>query len=154
MAFELYTIGYEGASQQAVFQTLLYYNVQRLVDIRELPQSRKPGLSKTGLSVASANFGIKYVHLRALGTPRDIRYKRKIDHEQEAFRAAYSDYLAKQGETMEALLTMAGQERCCLMCFERDPAICHRSIVGRRAAELADGQIEVINLFVGDNDWQ
>jgi len=68
---ELYTIGYEGASQAALFQTLLYHDVQTLLDIRELPQSRKPGLSKTALGLAAAGFGLRYAHIRALGTPRD-----------------------------------------------------------------------------------
>ena len=48
---ELTTIGYEGISQAALFQTLVYHDVQTLLDIRELPQSRKPGLSKTALGL-------------------------------------------------------------------------------------------------------
>ena len=50
---ELYTIGYEGISQEALFQTLAYHDIQTLLDIRQLPQSRKPGLSKTALAVAA-----------------------------------------------------------------------------------------------------
>ena len=75
---EFYTIGYEGASQASLLHTLLYYDVQTLLDIRELPQSRKPGLSKTALGLAATGCGIEYAHIRALGTPRDIRYRRKI----------------------------------------------------------------------------
>ena len=78
---ELYTIGYEGISQDGLFQTLLFHDVQTLLDIRERAQSRKPGLSKTALGNAAARVGMRYVHMRALGTPQGIRYRRKIDHD-------------------------------------------------------------------------
>jgi uncharacterized protein (DUF488 family) len=119
---ELYTIGYEGATQDALLRTLLYHDVQTLLDIRELPQSRKPGLSKTALGQAVAECGLRYAHIRALGTPRDIRYRRKIDHDDNAFREGFLEYLATQDEAMLALVARVQQERCCLMCYEADPS--------------------------------
>ncbi len=62
---DLYTIGYGGAAQSALLQTLLFHDVQTLLDIRELPQSRKPGLSKTALVQAAADVGIDSAHVRA-----------------------------------------------------------------------------------------
>jgi uncharacterized protein (DUF488 family) len=145
---ELYTIGYEGSAQSDLLATLLYNDVETLLDIRQLPQSRKPGFSKTGLAHAVVSHGMQYAHLKALGTPRDIRYQRKIDHDQTAFREAYLEYLATQDEAMEALVARVQQERCCLMCFEADARICHRWFVAERAVELG-GSLMVVHLSVG-----
>jgi len=143
---ELYTIGYEGMSQDALFQTLLFHGVHTLLDIRERPQSRKPGLSKTALGRAAASYGMQYDHIRALGTPRDIRYRRKIDHDQQAFEAGFLEYLATQDEVVDALVARAQAERCCLLCFEADVRECHRLFVAARASERSGGALTVVHL--------
>ena len=145
---ELYTIGYQGASQQAVLHTLLSWHVQTLLDIRELPQSRKPGFSKTALGLAAAHDGIEYANIRALGTPRDIRYRRKQDHDEDAFREGFLAYLATQDEAMEALVRRVQQEICCLLCYEADARACHRSFVAARAVQMSGGTIHVVHLSV------
>ena len=144
---ELYTIGYEGSAQGSLLRTLLYHDIQALLDIRELPQSRKPGLSKTALGQAAADCGLQYAHIRALGTPRDIRYRRKIDHDAAAFREGFREYLATQDEAMRELVTRVQQERCCLMCYEADAQECHRWFVAERAVAM-DGAITVVHLSV------
>lgn len=145
---ELYTIGYEGSTQAALLQTLVYHDIQTLLDIRELPQSRKPGLSKTALGQAAAEYGVEYAHLRALGTPRDIRYQRKIDHDEAAFRAGFLTYLATQDPAMEMLVERAGRERCCLLCYEADVRQCHRLLVADRAAQMSGGALTIVHLTI------
>jgi uncharacterized protein (DUF488 family) len=145
---ELYTIGYEGVSQAALLQTLVFHDVQTLLDIRELPQSRKPGLSKTALGQAAAGWGLQYAHIRALGTPRDIRYRRKVDHDAAAFREGFLAYLATQDEAMAALVARAEGERCCLLCYEADPHECHRWFVAERAVAMSGGALTTVHLAV------
>lgn len=145
---ELYTIGYEGSAQAALFQTLVYHDVQTLLDIRELPQSRKPGLSKTALGLAARDYGLQYAHVRALGTPRDIRYRRKSDHDEAAFREGFLEYLATQDEPMAALVQRAQQERCCLLCYEADPRQCHRWFVAERAVAMSGGALTIVHLAI------
>lgn len=145
---DLYTIGYEGVSQAALLQTLLFHDVQTLLDVRELPQSRKPGLSKKALGQAAADLGLGYAHVRALGTPRDVRYRRKIDHDEAAFRRDFLAYLATQDEAMAALVVRAQAERCCLLCYEADAHSCHRWFVGERAVELSGGALTLVHLEV------
>jgi len=48
----LYTIGYEGAEISQFLRTLRDCGVQRVIDIRDVPVSRKPGFSKGSLSAA------------------------------------------------------------------------------------------------------
>lgn len=143
---EIYTIGYEGISQEVLLQTLVYHDIQTLLDIRQLPQSRKPGLSKTALGLAAADYGIRYEHIRALGTPRDIRYQRKIDHDEAAFRRDFLIYLATQDAAMEALAAQVQRERCCLLCYEANVEECHRLLVAARAVEMAGGALTAVHL--------
>ena len=148
MGYELFTIGYEGASQMSLLKTLLYHDVEVIVDIREITLSRKPGLSKKGLTLAASDYKMKYIHVRALGTPRDIRYQRKIDHDQEAFREQYSAYLATQDEAVDALVSLAKENRCCLLCYEADARVCHRWIVAERVSSLTNGAVQPTHLEV------
>jgi uncharacterized protein (DUF488 family) len=148
---ELYTIGYEGASQATLLHTLVYHDIQALLDIRELPQSRKPGLSKMAIGLAAANYGIQYEHIRALGTPRDVRYRRKIDHDAAAFRDGYLEHLEMQDEAMEAVVARALKARCCLMCYEADARECHRWFVAERAVSLVEsrgGRLSIVHLEI------
>ena len=145
---ELYTLGYQGSAQPALFHTLLSRDVQTLLDIRERPQSRKPGFSKTALGLAAADYGLQYAHIRALGTPRDIRYRRKIDHDAEAFRMGFLEYLATQDEAMHSLVARVAEERCCLLCYEADARECHRWFVAERAVALSGGALTVVHLAV------
>src|SRR3954466_2864574 len=47
--------------------------VERVIDVRALPLSRRPGFSKSPLRAALEQAGIEYVHLKALGTPAEGR---------------------------------------------------------------------------------
>ena len=145
---DLYTIGYEGAAQAALLRTLLDYDVETLVDIRELPQSRKPGLSKKALAAAAHGHSIAYTHIRALGSPRDLRHQRRIDHDEAAFRAGFLEYLATQDEAMEILIARAKQERCCLLCYEADARVCHRWFVAERAETMTGGALTPVHLAI------
>ncbi len=152
---QLYTIGYEGAAQSALLQSLLYNDIDILLDIRELPQSRKPGFSKTALSQALVGHGIEYIHMRALGTPRDIRHHRRIDHDQDAFRDAFLEYLATQEEAMADLVARVQkdsehQRRYCLLCYEANPRLCHRWFVAERAKEMMGGNLEIVHLNIAE----
>jgi len=138
------TIGYEGATMGEFLAALQSAGVERLIDVRAVPNSRRPGFSKTPLKNALAEIGVDYVHLRALGTPAAGR---------EAARAGRRDELeriyAGQLETPEALaegammLDLAREKPSALLCYERDPACCHRTLLWQALASDA----EVVDLY-------
>ena len=70
---KLFTIGYEGTTMAEFLSALSGAGVKRVIDVRAVPNSRRPGFSKTPLRNALAEVGIDYVHLRALGTPAEGR---------------------------------------------------------------------------------
>ena len=72
-AMRIFTIGYEGTTVPEFIAALKQAGVERVIDVRALPLSRRPGFSKSGLKAALEEAGIEYVHLKALGTPADGR---------------------------------------------------------------------------------
>ena len=71
----LWTIGYEGFTSDEWLDSLVASGVQTVVDVREMPLSRKPGFSKSRLADALRARGIEYVHLRSLGNPKEYRHR-------------------------------------------------------------------------------
>src|SRR5438270_2319328 len=69
----IFTIGYEGTTVPEFIAALKAAGVDRVIDVRALPLSRRPGFSKSPLRAALDEAGIEYVHLKALGTPLDGR---------------------------------------------------------------------------------
>ncbi len=69
----IFTIGYEGSTVGDFLGALKAAGVERVIDVRALPLSRRPGFSKSPLKAALEEAGIEYVHLKALGTPAEGR---------------------------------------------------------------------------------
>jgi len=127
---DLFTIGYEQSTQQAVIAALRDAGVAHLLDVRAVPQSRKPGFSKTLLGASLEAAGIRYTHLRGLGTPKAGRDAVRHGH-PEIMHRIFRDHMAEpaaQADLARAA-AFAGEAPVCLLCFERDPAHCHRTLV-------------------------
>ncbi|HVF83100.1 MAG TPA: DUF488 domain-containing protein [Sphingomicrobium sp.] len=140
----IYTIGYEAAIMPEFNAALTSASVRQVIDVRALPLSRRPGFSKTPLRGALAEAGIGYVHLRALGTPAAGREAAREGRQADLERI-YSSQLElpeaiAQGAEMVAL---AEETPSALLCFEREPAGCHRSLLLKWVAP----QAEVTHLF-------
>ena len=130
MADDLLTIGYEGCTIDQVLSALHDAGVELLIDVRAVPQSRKPGFSKRQLAAGLDERGIRYVHLQGLGTPKPGRDAARAGHPERMdtiFRAHMEGDRA-QAELAQAT-ALARTGRLCLLCFEHDPRFCHRRLV-------------------------
>ena len=140
----IFTIGYEAATMPEFIAALTSAGVKRVIDVRALPLSRRPGFSKTPLEGALAEAGIEYVHLRALGTPAEGRAAARANRHAEMERI-----YAGQLELPEAIaqgaemLALAEEKPSALLCFEREPAHCHRQLL---LDAMASGA-EVVHLY-------
>ena len=132
---DIFTIGYEGADLNDFIGTLLYAGVDEIVDVRELPTSRRKGFSKTALRTALEDAGITYRHERRLGSPRDIRHRLYKDHDYSAFFKSYNEYLNTQEEALTSI-TETSANSIALLCYERDYKTCHRSSVAGALGRL------------------
>ena len=132
----LTTIGYEAAAMTDFIEALEEGGVQVVADIRAVAGSRRPGFSKTRLAAHLLEAGIDYVHLRGLGTPADGRAAARSGDYTGLARVYGEHLLTDVAEIdMESLARLVSSgRRVCLLCYEADPARCHRSLV---AAELA-----------------
>jgi uncharacterized protein (DUF488 family) len=132
------TIGYQGTTIAAVLQALTEARVELLVDVRAVAGSRRPGFSKTPLAANLHGAGIDYLHLRGLGTPAPGRAAARAGRHEE-MRAIFLKHL-EQHEARAELDVLAdivrGGRRVCLLCFEADPAHCHRTLVAKALSEL------------------
>src|SRR5271156_412472 len=130
MPVALYSIGYEKARLAGGVAGLKAAGVATLIDVRDRPQSRRPGFSKRQLAAGLEEAGIRYVGLKALGTPpegREANHKRQW----ERFWRIVDDKLATaEAElALQEAATIATENPSCLLCYEGDWHICHRSRV-------------------------
>ena len=140
----IFTIGYEATTVSEFIAALHKAGVQRVIDVRALPLSRRPGFSKTPLRAALEEAGLEYVHLKALGTPAEGRSAARAGRHADLERI-----YAGQLELPEALaqaaqmLALASEKPSALLCMEREPVHCHRTLLLKAVAPDA----EVIDLF-------
>ncbi|MCL4487323.1 MAG: DUF488 domain-containing protein [Chloroflexi bacterium] len=144
----LMTCGYQGATPSQFFSTLQKNKVETIVDVRELPLSRKPGFSKSALAKTAARYGIRYTHVPSLGCPRDIRHAYRKDKDWRLFTKRFLAYLKTQKQALNALAELVERERCCLLCFEADPKACHRSFIADNLAGRAGTKLSIVHLTV------
>lgn len=140
----IFTIGYEGSTQAEVIGTLKEAGVERVIDVRAVPLSRKPGFSKNVLAAGLKEAGIEYIHLKALGTPPEGREAaRKGRHEVMARVYAAQLETPEAGVEAARMIALADEKPSALLCFERDPAQCHRTLL--RESVLPDA--EAVDLY-------
>ncbi len=127
----IFTIGYADKTLPALVHLLVEAEVDRVIDVRALPLSRRRGFSKTPLSTALAQEGIEYIHLRAAGNP----YR---DEKQDIERclALYAGHLDGHPAILEEVDAAMRERRAALLCAEADARHCHRSIIADRLQRL------------------
>lgn len=140
----IFTIGYEGTTVPEFIAALKQAGVERVIDVRALPLSRRPGFSKTPLRAALEEAGIEYVHLKALGTPAEGRAAARAGRHDDLERIYASQLELPEAMAQSALmLDLAAEKPSALLCMEREPAHCHRTLLLNAVAPDA----EVVNLY-------
>lgn len=140
----IFTIGYEGATVDEFLTALKDAGVRRVIDVRALPLSRRPGFSKSPLRGALEEAGIEYIHLKALGTPADGRSAARAGRHADMARIYASQLELPEAIAQGAqMLALAEEKPSALLCFEREPKHCHRTLLLDAVAPDA----EVVDLF-------
>ncbi|WP_379551726.1 DUF488 family protein [Qipengyuania sp. DGS5-3] len=132
----LYTIGYEGADISAFLTTLGEVGVKRVADIRDVPISRKKGFSKNKLAEALSEVGISYAHFKPLGDPKEGREAMRSG-DRAKFLSVFNEHVGREDaqDAMVELAEQAANSETVLLCYERDPKDCHRTIVASMMKE-------------------
>jgi uncharacterized protein (DUF488 family) len=141
---KIYTIGYEATTMADFLAALHGAGVKRVIDVRALPLSRRPGFSKSILAATLKDAGIDYVHLKALGTPKPGRDAAKKG-DVATLTAVYEGQLELPEAQAQAarMRALAAEMPSALLCYERDPCHCHRTLLLQAEGEGA----EVVDLY-------
>src|SRR3954453_8593545 len=140
----IFTIGYEGTTVPEFISVLRHAGVERVIDVRALPLSRRPGFSKSALRAALEQAGIGYVHLKALGTPADGRAAARAGRHADLERIYAGQLELPEAMAQSAqMLDLAAEKPSALLCMEREPAHCHRTLL----LDAVAADAEVTHLF-------
>ena len=140
----IYTIGYEATTMAEFLAALTRAGVQRVIDVRALPLSRRPGFSKSSLAASLREVGIDYVHLKQLGTPkrgRDAAKKGDVATLRDVYDVQLG--LPEAQAQVAQMRVLAAEKPSALLCYERDPCHCHRTLLLEAEGEGA----EVVDLY-------
>jgi uncharacterized protein (DUF488 family) len=126
------TVGHSTRSIDEFIALLKAHGVQRVVDVRTVPRSRRnPQFGQDLLPGSLAGAGIGYTHMPALGGLRRARRDSiNMGWRNASFRG-YADYMQTPqfGAALEAAIALGKKETIALMCAEAVPWRCHRSLI-------------------------
>jgi uncharacterized protein (DUF488 family) len=145
----IWTVGHSNVKADVLLDALRCAGVQRIVDVRMVPQSRRnPQFNRDRLAATLRDAGIEYTHMPSLGgrrIPRDD--STNLGLKDEGFRG-FADFMATRPfeSALRELIAAANEGRTAIMCAESVPWHCHRSLISD--ALLARG-LQVVHLFGG-----
>jgi|ERR1043166_639149 uncharacterized protein (DUF488 family) len=143
------TVGHSNHEMQVLINLLKKHGVTAVADIRTTPYSAAaPQFNRENLKPKLQSEGFKYVHLgNELGAhPQDPAcYKNgKVAYSLQAKTSSFR-------EGLQRVISGAEKHKIALLCVEKEPLDCHRSVLIARELEalsvgvahiLADGSIE------------
>lgn len=128
----IFTVGHSTRPIAEFIELLAAHTVQRLVDVRTIPQSRhNPQFGREQLSAALERAGIHYTHMPGLGGLRRPRKDSINTGWRNASFRGYADYMQTPPfeESLNRCIELANAEQIALMCAEAVPWRCHRSLI-------------------------
>jgi uncharacterized protein (DUF488 family) len=150
MGVNIYTVGHSNHPIEKFLALLQQHAVTAIADVRSVPYSRRnPQFNSNALAASLDAYGISYVSLgKELGARSDDPACYDKDGRVQ-YRLLAQTQLFNQG--IERVLTGAQRYCVALMCAEKEPLDCHRTLLVSRALEkrgaaiahiLADGALE------------
>jgi uncharacterized protein (DUF488 family) len=140
----VFTIGYEGLDVDTFLSLLAAHGVETVVDVREMPLSRKPGFSKKALAGVLNRSGFEYVHMVDLGCPKPVRNRYRADGNWKRYTEGFLKHLDAQQTAVIELSELAGTAKCALLCYEADYNFCHRSMVAAAVSDYSGATVRHI----------
>ena len=124
----LHTIGHSNQPVEPFLELLKKHGIQQVIDVRSTPFSRyTPWFNINHIQFHLGDIGIDYKHLgdQLGGRPIDNR------HYDNSERARY-DLMAQEEsfrDGLEQVITISEKAPTALMCTEKDPLRCHRTLL-------------------------
>lgn len=132
----VFTAGYEGLQVDGFLNLLLQSGIQRLVDVRNNPVSRRYGFHKSTLAKLCERLGIEYRHEPEVGIPSAWRTELDTQADYDRLFDRYErDILPAQPAAIERIAGLVKAVPSVLVCQECEPRCCHRTRLAKRVAE-------------------
>lgn len=139
----VYTAGYEGLHIDGFLNILLEAGIQKVIDVRCNPVSRRYGFHKSTLSKLCENLDIQYRHVPEVGIPSELRanLRHPSDYTQ-LFQKYKKEVLVNQQDAIKRLSDWMTSCPSVLVCMEANPCFCHRSHLAVQIANHTKFPIE------------
>jgi uncharacterized protein (DUF488 family) len=132
----VYTVGYEGWQVDGFLNMLMRRGIQRLIDVRNNPASRRYGFHASTFRRLCAKVEIEYLHFPELGVRPDLRRNLEGLADYETLFARYEgEVLPRETAALNMVADLTREKPSVLMCMEADPQRCHRSRLALAVAE-------------------
>ena len=153
------TIGVYGFTVQRFLERLREADVGQLLDVRQrrgVRGSDYAWANSARLQAALAEADIEYRHHRELAPTTELRQLQYREDERRGvgkrsrtqlareYRQRYVAEILDRADLDAVVAELPSERRAVLMCVERDPEACHRSLIAERLA--ADYEIDVTHL--------
>lgn len=124
----VFTVGYEGQQIDGLLNLLMRAGIQKVLDVRRNPVSRRYGFHGKTLNRLCGVLQIEYVHLPELGIPSVLRQNLSSLADYEALFVHYErDTLKRETAALDKAAALMLEKPSVLLCMEADPSRCHRS---------------------------
>jgi uncharacterized protein (DUF488 family) len=135
----LFLTGYEKENLEEFLDKLKREGITTVIDVREIPISRKNGFSRPILKSELAKRGIEYYHFPELGSPTKLRRALERNNDYLGFFKSYRQYVNKKRESVAKLikLVLNNGDNSTLLCFEKESDLCHRSILASEILKMS-----------------
>ncbi len=125
----IYSIGYSGKNFENFVGILMEHGITQVIDIRFNSFSWKADFRNKNFEANLNKINIKYVHIKNLGAPKEIREEIKSRNNPDKFFAEYRKWVVKNKISFEYLLGISQNERSIILCVEEDYKLCHRKVI-------------------------
>lgn len=143
----VYTVGYEGQSVDRLFNKLLRSGIQAIIDVRANPVSRNYGFSQHALQDISSKLGLQYSHLAELGISSAKRRELVEGRTRQSLLDEYErGLLPRLSAEVQEVANLMRERPSVLLCFEANPADCHRSRLATAVALVSNLDITDVRI--------
>jgi uncharacterized protein (DUF488 family) len=147
------TIGVYGFDQAAFLAALARARVKVLLDVRQrrgVRGSEYAWANSARLQAALADAGIEYRHHKELAPTTELRRLQYAEDDRlgvgkrsrvelaPEYRARYTREILDEVDLQPIVASLPADGAAALMCVERDPEACHRSLIADRMASEHD----------------
>lgn len=153
----LVTIGVYGFDGESFVQRLRHANVRLLLDVRQRRGVRGPEYAWANslrLQAALAQARIAYEHHLELAPTTELRQLQYAEDDRQGvgkrsrrelateYTRRYTTEILDSADLTPIVSALASNGTAALLCVERDPEACHRSLIAQRLAERHAATIE------------